>query len=100
MDMRIEFEAAMAKQLSSEGYSDFSIEMMFERGSDDEYRSIRINGAYWGWQASRESLVIELPPLEKSQQWMSDFDDGAVSGNNSAIQTMKYRLTSAGIITK
>jgi hypothetical protein len=59
MDMRIEFEGAMAKQLSSEGYSDFSIEMMFERGSDNEYRSIRVNGAYWGWQASRESLVFD-----------------------------------------
>lgn len=59
--MRIEFEAVMAKQLSSEGYSDFSVEMMFERGSNDEYRSIRVNGAYWGWQASRESLVVKLP---------------------------------------
>jgi len=53
MSSREEFEAAMAKQLSSEGYSDFSIEMMFEVGSDDEYRSTRVNGAYWGWMASR-----------------------------------------------
>jgi hypothetical protein len=67
--MRIEFEAAMAKQLSSEGYSDFSIEMMFERGSDDEYRSIRVNGAYWGWQASRaheSDLLAALKAITNS----------------------------------
>lgn len=69
-------------------------------GSDGTYCDYRINDRWLAWQASRESLVVELPPLEKSQQWMSDFDDGSVSGNNSAIQTMKYRLTSAGLTTK
>lgn len=32
-----------------------------ECGSDGEYRSFQAAGAWWGWQASRESLVIELP---------------------------------------
>lgn len=59
------------------------------------------NHSMWkAWQASRIAIVIQLPPLEKSQQWMSDFDDGSVSGNNSAIESMKYRLTSAGVSIK
>lgn len=31
------------------------------RGSDGEYRSYQAQGAWWGWQACRESLVIRLP---------------------------------------
>lgn len=95
MDMRIEFEAAMAKQLSSEGYSEFSIELMFERGSDDEYRSIRVNGAYWGWQASRESLAVELPenyPFNKQPKYESD--------RAQTIRECREAIEAQGIRTK
>lgn len=70
----------------------------FEEGNNYEEPDTAL--AFEIWQASRAAIVIELPPREKSQQWMSDYDDGAVSGNNSAIEIMKYRLTSAGLTTK
>lgn len=52
------------------------------------------------WQASRESLVVTLPEIEKSQAWMSDYDDGCVYGRNCARNTIEYRLKAQGIRTK
>ena len=89
--MRIEFETAMAKQLSSEGYTDFSIEMMFERGSDDEYRSIRVNGAYWGWQASRNSIEIDMPRSFSEDRYFRDVYE---------VEDVLSVIHSAGIRTK
>lgn len=58
--MREEFEAAYLKDVC-ERTSSATDDGWLERGSDGEYRSYRANGAWWAWQASRESLVIELP---------------------------------------
>lgn len=59
------------------------------------------NHSMWkAWQASRESLVVELPEIEKSQAWMSDYDDGCVYGRNCARNTIEYRLKVLGIRTK
>lgn len=59
--MREAFESALTAVLLSEGYSAYSAQLMFDRGCAGEYRSIRVNGAWWGWQASRDSVVVELP---------------------------------------
>ena len=66
---REDFEQAAIENLVSEGYSVRSAVEVMERGSDGEYRSIRFNGAWWGWIASRAQIVIELP-IPK------DFPDG------------------------
>lgn len=57
--MREEFEAAYMRDLvgSSAEYAS----LWLERGSDGDYRSFQARGAWWGFKASRESLVIELP---------------------------------------
>lgn len=62
MGMREEFEAAMRELFKNEQYDDFSIDLMFEVGSNGEYRSIRVAGAWWGWQASRAALVLDFTP--------------------------------------
>lgn len=57
--MREEFEAAYVRDLVGSSTEDAS--SWLERGSDGEYRSYQARGAWWAWQASRKSLVIELP---------------------------------------
>lgn len=53
MSRREEFELAMIRHLAADGFSEDSAPLMLERGSDGKYRSTRVNGAYWGWMASR-----------------------------------------------
>ena len=55
--MREEFEA---KALSAKAKNGMICD--FRRDSNDEYMSACERSAWWAWQASRESLVIELPP--------------------------------------
>jgi len=62
--MREEFETAFRTAGQFKAMSSAALDSMLERGSDGEYRSVRVHGAWWGWQASRESLVIELPSPE------------------------------------
>lgn len=51
MTSREEFEAAMINHLIADGFSEDAAPLMLERGLDGRYRSIRVNGAYWGWMA-------------------------------------------------
>ena len=60
MDSREQFEAAMAAVLVAEGYKQESTPSILARNGR-EYQTIRIEGAWIGWQASREALVVELP---------------------------------------
>lgn len=57
--MRAEFEAAYMRDLTGSSAEDPAV--WLERGSDGEYRSYQARGAWWGWQASRRELVIQLP---------------------------------------
>lgn len=58
--MREEFEAAYLADITARTASTVD-DGWLERNSNGDYRSYRAAGAWWGWQASRESLVIELP---------------------------------------
>jgi len=58
---REEFEAAYMRGMVGSSAEPASV--WLERGSEGEYRSYQARGAWWGWQAFRESLVIELPPV-------------------------------------
>jgi len=66
---REDFEQAAIESLVAEGYSIGSAVEVMARGSDGEYRSVRFNGAWWAWQATRAQLVIDLPMPK-------DFPDG------------------------
>lgn len=55
-----------------------------ERGSDGEYRSYRAQGAWWGWQASREALVIELPSADGLSPQSAEY--GAIWDCREAIE--------------
>jgi len=59
--MREEFEAAFKESGYVAGARGYALDAMLERGSDGEYRSVRIHGAWWAWQASRAAIEIKLP---------------------------------------
>ena len=86
--MREEFEAEFRNSSRVDGDQAYA-DSMLERGHDGEYRSFWIAGAWWGYQASRESLVIELP-----QQ------SGANLSWNQAIRYCIQAIEAAGVKTK
>lgn len=56
--LRAEFEAAIKKNQLAGGFGPANLDRC---GFDDSYVLPEVAGAWWGWQASRETLVIELP---------------------------------------
>lgn len=100
--VRLQFEEALSAALLSEGYSTDSIVCMFERGSDGEYRSTRVRGAYWGWRARLQKIAVKLPALRED----SDADDiagvGLVipmfdRGYDEALEEARVAIESVGI---
>jgi hypothetical protein len=64
MNMREEFELAYVEGLvrrCGEGFRSTALCSLTEKRPDGEYRDYTDFIAWWAWQASRESLVIELP---------------------------------------
>ena len=63
--------------------------MDFTRSSahPDYYESPYANGAWDGWKASREYLVIELPPVPPMPEELEDaFDESLMDGYNAAVR--------------
>ncbi|MQU08587.1 hypothetical protein [Pseudomonas helleri] len=63
--------------------------MDFTRSSThpDHYESPYANGAWDGWKASREYLVIELPPVPPMPEELEDaFDESLMDGYNAAVR--------------
>ena len=60
--MREQFESALVDSLVADGWAYASARLILERGSDGRYRSIKADAGWWAWQASREAVVVELPP--------------------------------------
>jgi hypothetical protein len=57
--MRAEFEAAIKKNQLPGGFRPANLDRC---AFDDSYVLPEVAGAWWGWQGSREALVLELPP--------------------------------------
>lgn len=58
--MRAEFEEAITKDRMEAGYDEPNLSMIEWEGSQ-VYAENYIQAAWWGWQASRKALVVELP---------------------------------------
>ena len=63
---RAKFEACMSQALIDEGYDSVSVPCLMNRGSDGQYSSVRIRGAWQGYNAALDSLVVELPPITQT----------------------------------
>lgn len=59
--MREEFEQAVVNMHVSHGVTPEDATAFLETGSNG-YSSVGTKSAWWAWKASRECLVIELPP--------------------------------------
>lgn len=60
--MRAEFEAAYAEfSVRTKGFGDDQVKIALMRDDDDGYLYGAANEAWWAWQASRASLVADLP---------------------------------------
>ncbi len=86
---RQQFEEEMAK------YLNVSIEFISKERRGDRYYSYSMNFAFDVWQASRESLKIELPE-RKHYSGFQQFDDGY----ERAIDDCENILISNGVKIK
>lgn len=59
--MREQFEAAIVAMKMATGMPEDDAKSFLEVGSNS-YISVYTKAAWWAWQASREAVVVELPP--------------------------------------
>lgn len=57
------FEASIEIELMKEGYAKESVPSVIARGLDGEYQTIRMAGAWLGFNAAMDAVVIELPVI-------------------------------------
>ena len=80
--------------------------MDFTRSSThlDHYESPYANGAWDGWRASREYLVIELPPVPLAPEEPEEaIDDSHMDGYNAAVRmrsACEKNIKAAGLKVK
>ena len=91
---RAEFEAAYMRDLAGSAAEDAAT--WLERGSDGEYRSYQARGAWWGWQASRASVVVELPEPREGRRTYLD-DDARDEGWNDCLAECREALEATGL---
>ncbi|MEE4463882.1 hypothetical protein V2S84_17535 [Azotobacter chroococcum] len=83
--LRAEFEAAMNAEAEAGGY-----EVDWSRSEVDaeRYANPAVRSAWWGWQASREAVVVELPqPFEGDDFTMYDGDELRAAIEAAGIRT-------------
>lgn len=102
--VREEFETAFVERqvdLFGEGYRDSAIHLLKRKGDFDKppthyelqrrvqglYDLDWVEMTYWAWQASRESLVIELPPAPPAPEEPEEaIDDSHMDGYHAAVR--------------
>ena len=68
---REEFEVAYQAACLSRAVARFDPSVLAKDHCDDYLNSL-VQSAWWGWQASREALVIDLPKVIGSLMYSSD----------------------------
>lgn len=80
-------------------HSDTCNNINFEINSKGDYRYFSTRLAWEAWQASRESLEVELPVKIPTMDDDS-FEEGLCEGYNNAIDDFKQILISNGVKIK
>jgi hypothetical protein len=70
------------------------------RFHDGDYVSPSVHSAWGAWQASRASLVVELPEAAKGFKWMDNYQDGVCQGQSEMRISAIYAIHAAGVSTK
>jgi len=86
------FEARMKSVFESEGYSSYSLVSIMERGSDGKYYSVRLAGAWEGFNAALDSVEIELPSCFEGFGHSAEVARVATDGCADAIDDLNLGL--------
>lgn len=87
---RLEFEAAVTKHQLAGGFPPANLERC---KLDGNYALQEVAAAWWGWQASREALVIALPSFKS-------YPAGFVEGAHWMQHDCKVAIEAAGLKVK
>lgn len=84
--MREEFESAMAEMLTRDTADTVTALDLMNCRDGNEYKSHVLSSAWWAWQASRECLVIDLPPEPEYPDEPDDaIDDSYMDEYHSSV---------------
>lgn len=89
--MRAEFEAEITKDRMDAGYDEPNLGMHEWEGAQC-YVETHIQAAWWGWQASRATLVVELPKQYDIGGLACDAHDRAVAWCSDAIEAAGVKV--------
>lgn len=85
--MREEFEAAYAAGVRQQKGESAFHPASLTRSTDGYYVISMVQSAWWGWQQSRESLVVDLPTVGPSPEPPEDaIDDSFLDAHHAKIR--------------
>lgn len=86
--MRDEFERAFMSRFDT----DLPAWVWLERRPNGEYASLNTSNAWWGWQESRKSIEVDLPPFRDSSS--AYFGDECYDGDQlrEAIESLGLKV--------
>ncbi|EOA3302785.1 hypothetical protein ACRSSH_004668 [Yersinia enterocolitica] len=100
---REDFEAEFRKQHAGQPHIEMLLEM-YNHGTDEEpeidYYSLDARDAWKWWQASRESIEVELPKNICGTGLIQDDDLPYYGGFDDGVKALASRLRTAGIRIK
>lgn len=83
--MREEFEVAYQAACLNRAVARFH-PSVFAKDHCEDYLSSLVQSAWWGWQASRTAVVVELPPMPDAPEEPEEaIDDSHMDAYHSAI---------------
>lgn len=89
------FRAQMEKVLIHEGYDEETVPLMFEKGSNGEFTSTRIWGAWQGFNAAMDAVEIQLP--SKIKKPGNDIGGIVIEAFNQSIDSFQDAITATGL---
>ncbi|WP_332774232.1 hypothetical protein [Pseudomonas sp. ESBL1] len=92
--MRDVFEVALAKQAAEDGFAKPSLRRNKNNG---DYVDPFEQAAWWGWQASREAVVVGLPEAHKPAP---EDDERWHNVRNSTIAACRRAIEANGVKCK
>jgi len=87
--MREEFEKAVALEAGE------PLLAVYLSRRNDTYSTSTLHFAWWAWKASREAVVIELPPVQMAQR--SDEEATFSAGGNDMRRKVIKAIEACGV---
>ena len=84
---RAAFDLGMREILLGEGYCLLTVPEVMARGSDGRYSSVRVRGAWEGFNLALDAVEIQLPKEVAAGRWADDtgyFKDDVIEAVHAA----------------